>query len=54
MERILAKKNKRELYKLQNSKKKDQRRGDEFKKQSWEEFGEKMKRIVKEIRNCSS
>ena len=32
IERILAKKNKRELHKLQNSKKKGQRHGDESKK----------------------
>ena len=32
MERILAKQNKRELYKLQNSKKKGQGQGDEYEK----------------------
>jgi len=32
MERVLVKKNKGGLYRTQNSKKKDQRHGDEFKK----------------------
>ena len=47
MERILAKKNKRKLYKLQNSKKEDQIHRDEYKKEKlgriWGENGKDSK-----------